>query len=59
MPKKGEDKGTGVKLVDGCHVSSVTFQSMFYAKVTNYLIEVCVTTTKAAICPMITGHLCA
>jgi len=41
MPKKHKDKdGTGIKLVDGAHVSSVTFQSMYYAEVTHYLIEV-------------------
>eukprot|EP00435_Cladocopium_sp_Y103_P058006 s868_g20.t1 len=40
MPRKGDDDGTGIKLVDGCHVSSVTFQSMFYAEVNHYLIEV-------------------
>lgn len=42
MSKRRKDKeGTGIKLVDGVHVSGVTFQSMYYAAVNHYLIEVC------------------
>ena len=42
MSRRRKDKeGTGIKLVDGVHVSGVTFQSMYYAAVNHYLIEVC------------------
>eukprot|EP00435_Cladocopium_sp_Y103_P070974 s223_g36.t1 len=40
MPKKLEDKGTGIKLMDGSHTSAVTFKSMYYAEADHYMIEV-------------------
>ena len=40
MPKKSDEDGTGIKLLDGAFVSSVTFQSMYYAEVSHYLIEI-------------------
>ena len=41
MPKKSkEGEGTGVKLVDGEHVTATTFESLFYASVNHYLIEI-------------------
>ena len=41
MPKRHKEKeGASIKLVDGVHVSSVTFESMYYAAVNYYLIEV-------------------
>ena len=41
MPKKSKDENESkVKLVDGKHVSAMTFESLFYASVNHYLIEV-------------------
>ena len=34
------DPGTGVKLVDGEHVTTTTFEPLYYAPVDHYLIEV-------------------
>ena len=41
MPKKNrEEEGSGVKLIDGEHVTATTFESLYYASVNHYLIEV-------------------